>query len=782
MPRATWTQTNFNGGEWSPLTYGRIDIAKYKNALALCQNYVTQLQGGLTRRPGTRFVAAGKYSGAPTGSEIRLVRFEFSVTQAYILEFGNSYLRFYTNDGQLLNGGVPYEISTPYPAVDIWGMSFAQSADTLYIAHPNHPPMKLQRLGATNWQLSTINFQDGPYLPINTTSTTATPSGTSGAVTVTFSSVAGVNGGAGFSINDVGRPLRIKSGGVWLWGTITVVTNPTTITWTVAAPNGQQVPTQATATANISAGSVFSITVTNGGGGYGASPPSVSISGGGGSGAVAYANLSNGVVTSITMSVTGTGYSSAPTVTIAAPAAIVASTTTFWRLGVWSVGAASIGGQPNYPACVVFNQDRLIWAGPPAYPNRIDGSNVSDYENMAPSNIDGTIIDSNAISFSLNANTVNAIRWMVSDEWGLLVGTAGGEWVVSPSNLQQAITPTNINAKQTTSYGVAPVAAVRVGKSTLFVQRTQRKLREMTYQFVISTFQAPDISLVSEHLTKTGFKQIGVQLAPQQIIWLVRNDGVLIGLTYDKDQEVAGWHQHIIGGFSDAGQTQNAVVESVACIPSPDVTRDEVWLVVRRYINGQSVRYVEVMTKFWEDGDDIRNGVFLDSSASYNGAPTTTISGLTWLTGQTVGVLGDGATHPDVVVDNTGKITLQRSVSIAQVGLKYTSAGKTMRIEAGGADGPAQGKLKRIHRTIFRFFQTVGHILTANANGLPAIPEPFRDSSMRMDNPVGLYSGDMRYAWEGTWDLEGQVSWQQTDPLPSNITMLSAQLETQDGG
>ena len=105
-----------------------------------------------------------------------------------------------------------------------------------------------------------------------------------------------------------------------------------------------------------------------------------------------------------------------------------------------------------------------------------------------------------------------------------------------------------------------------------------------------------------------------------------------------------------------------------------------------------------------------------------------------------------------------------------------------MRIEAGGADGPAQGKLKRIHRTIFRFFQTVGHILNANVNGLPAIPEPFRDSSMRMDNPVGLYSGDMRYAWEGTWDLEGQVSWQQTDPLPSNITMLAVQLETQDGG
>lgn len=779
MPRATWTQTNFNGGEWSPLTYGRIDIAKYKNALALCQNYVTQLQGGLTRRPGTRYVAATKYSGA---SAARLQRFEFSITQAYVLEFGISYIRFYTNDGLLLNGGMPYEVPTPYTSPELFDLSFAQSADTLYIAHPNHPPMKLQRFGATNWVLSTINFLDGPYLPINITSTTLTPSGSTGAVTVTASSTAGINNGNGFSYQDVGRPLRIKAGGVWLWGTITAVATTTSITWTVAAPTGAQVPTQATATANISAGSVFSITVTNGGSGYGASPPSVTISGGGGSGAVAYATLTNGVVTSITMSVTGTGYTSAPTVTISPPATIVPSTTTFWRLGVWSVGSASIGGQPNYPACVVFNQDRLIWAGSPAYPNRIDGSNVSDYENMAPSNIDGTIVDSNAISFSLNANTVNAIRWMVSDEWGLLVGTAGGEWVVAPSNLQQAITPTNINAKQTTSYGVAPVPAVRVGKSTLFVQRTQRKLREMTYQFVISTFQAPDISLISEHLTKTGFKQLGVQLAPQQIVWMVRNDGVLIGMTYDKDQEVAGWHQHIIGGYSDAGQTQAAVVESVACIPSPDTTRDEVWLLVRRYVNGQTVRYVEVMTKFWEDGDDIRNGVFLDSSAAYNGSPTSTISGLTWLAGQTVGVLGDGATHPDVTVSNAGTVALQRQVSIAQVGLKYTSAAKTMKIEAGGADGPAQGKYKRIHRAIFRFFQTVGHILTANANGSPAIPEPFRDSSMPMDQAVGLFSGDQRYAWEGTWDLDGQISWQQTDPLPSNITMLAAQLETQDGG
>jgi hypothetical protein len=757
MPRATWLQTNFNAGEWSPLTYGRVELAKYKNALATCLNYVPMLQGGLTRRPGFRYVAEVKNSA----NAVRLQRFEFSITQAYVLEFGPNYIRFYTNGGQLLNLGVPYEVATTYTASELFQLSFAQSADVLYIAHPAHPPAKLQRLGATNWTLTNISFLDGPYLPVNTTATTLTPSGATGAVTVTASA-------ATFAPTDVGRSLRIKAGGVWLWGTITAYASPTSVTWTISPPIGSQVPSTALATANISAGSVFSITITNGGGGYGASPPAVGIAGGGGAGAVAFATVTNGVVTAITMSVTGAGYATPPTVTVAAPAAIVPSSTTFWRMGVWS---STLG----YPACVVFNQDRLMWAGSPSYPNRIDGSNTSDYENMAPSSADGTVVDSNALAFSLNANTVNAIRWMVSDEWGLLVGTAGGEWVVSPSNLQQAMTPTNINAKQTTSYGVANIAPIRVGKSTMFVQRTGRKLREMTYEYVINTFRSPDISLVSEHLTKSGLKQIAVALAPQQQVWFSRNDGTLIGMAYDKDQEISGWHQHAVGGT-------NALVESVAAIPSPDTTRDDLWVSVNRTINGVTKRYVELASKYWEDGDAIQNAVFLDSSAAYTGVPTTTVSGLTWLPGETVGVLADGATHPDCVVSGAGVITLDRSASVVQVGLKYTSRGKTLRIEAGGADGPAQGKLKRIHRIIVRFFQTVGMILPGNANGSPAIPEPFRSSDMAMDQPVGLFTGDKRWAWEGSYDLEGQVTWEQTDPLPSNVLMVAAQLETQDGG
>lgn len=769
MPRVSWIQSNFNGGEWSPLTHGRVDMAKYKNGLAQSLNYVPMMQGGLTRRPGTRFVAEVKNSANP----VRLIRFEFSITQAYVLEFGPGYLRFYTNDGQLLNGGVPYEIATPYAASELFDIAYAQSADTLYLAHPNHPPAKLQRFGATDWTLTPISFLDGPYLPINVASTTLTPSGTSGTVTVTASSTTGINNNAGFQASDVGRALRIECSATWIWGTIASVISPTQITWTVYQA---QAPRTAVLQTSVSGGSIFGVTVVDGGYGYGASPPSISFDAGS-TQAIAYASVSNGVVSGITMSLTGLGYSPGAGAYASAPTAIAAASTTFWRLGVWN----SANG---YPQAVVFNQDRLIWAGCPQYPNRLDGSNVSDYENMSPTNIDGTVVDSNAVAFTLNSNTVSAIRWMVSDEWGLLIGTAGGEWVAVGANgatYNSPITPSSIIVKQTTSYGGIGIPPVRVGKSTLFIQRTGRKLREMTYQYVINTFQAPDISLVSEHLTKSGLKQMGLVAAPQQIVWMCTNAGALNGMVYDKDQELIGWFSCQLGGFYDAANTLPPQVESVACIPSPDVTRDELWVLVNRNINGVNHRYVEVMTKSWEDGDVLANAVFVDSSASYSGAPTTTISGLTWLEGQTVGVLADGSVHPDCIVDSTGKITLSRSASTVQVGLKYTSAGKTLRIEAGGGDGPAQGKLKRLHRAAFRFFQSVGFITAPAVNGLAAYPENFRDSSMPMDQPVALFTGDKRWSWEGTYELEGQIAWQQTDPLPQTILLIAAQLETQDG-
>lgn len=724
MPRATWMQTNFNGGEWSPLTSGRVNLEKYKNALSLCRNYVPTPQGGITRRPGFKWAAEVKDSS----KRARLQRFEFSTTQAYVLEFGPSYIRFYANDGQLqtsgvaaynnatayaigdlvTNGGVTYyciaattgnappnatywyahtgtiyEIPTPYAEADLFNLNFAQSADVLYIVHPSYPPRKLQRLGATKWTLSTISFRDGPYLIANTSSTTLTSSVAGpGAATVTASAVTGINNDTGFQASDVGRIIRLKSGSTWGWGTITAVGSTTSITvnWTVAV---------------------------------------------------------------------GT------------------SAATTWRLGVW-------GATNGYPVSVCFHEDRLVFAGCTQYPQRLDGSNTSDYENFSPSATDGTIADSNAYSFSLNSNTVNAVRWIQSDERGMVIGTAGGEWIVRGSSVtNSALTPTNVSAKQPSTFGSAAVQAVKVGKGTLFVQRNARRLRELAYVYTVDGFMAPDISQLAEHLPGRGIKQMAVQWTPYQVIWACCNDGSLISLTYDREQEIVGWAQHTIGG--------NGTVESVACIPSSDSRRDELWALTNRTIGGTTKRYVEYSAKYWENGDAVKDCVFLDSAATYSGTPVSTISGLSYLEGQTVSVLADGAAHPDCVV-SSGNISLQRSASTVQVGLSYNSEGQTQRIEAGGADGTAQGKLKRIHRVIFRFFQSIGLTVQANWNGAPAIEEPFRDSSMPMDNGVTPYTGDKRWAWEGTWETEGFVAWKQSQPLPSNILALVVQLETQDGG
>lgn len=239
MPRATYTQASFNAGEWSPLLFGRTDLPKRRNAVGPTLNYVGTLQGPETRRPGTAYVAATADS-----SNVRLQPFEFSTTQVYILEFTPGQVRFYTNGGQLLSGGSPYAVVTPYTAADLPGLYFTQSADVLYIVHPSYPPKTLSRLGATNWVLADMVFQDGPYLPRNVTATklscSASTPGTTGA-TVTADSTAGINDGAGFQSSDVGRLLRINNTTTgapdWVQAVITAVTDSTHVTVNIVGLN-----------------------------------------------------------------------------------------------------------------------------------------------------------------------------------------------------------------------------------------------------------------------------------------------------------------------------------------------------------------------------------------------------------------------------------------------------------------------------------------------------------------------------------------------------------------
>lgn len=435
--------------------------------------------------------------------------------------------------------------------------------------------------------------------------------------------------------------------------------------------------------------------------------------------------------------------------------------TTDWRLGLWS-------DTTGWPAAVIFYQDRLYWGGSTGAPQRIDGSRTGDYPNYSPTETDGTVVDDNAVAYTLNANNVNQIRWFLDDEKALIVGTVGGEWVVRPSTLGEALTPTNIRATRATEYGSADVAGVRAGRAGLFLQRGGRKLREFAYVFEDDGFRAPDVSLLAEDLLRGGIVDVVHQAQPQPQIWMARADGRLIGMAYEREQDVVGAHQHILGGT-------DVVVESLAVIPN--ATGDELWMSVTRTINGATVRYIEVLDDLWDESRNQNEAVYVDSSLTYSGDPATSIVGLFHLEGETVSALVDGAAHPDVVV-TSGAITLERAGSTVVVGLPYQSDLETLRIEAGAADGTAQGKLKRIHDVKVLLHQTLGLKFGRDASNLDELT--FRSASDLLSTAVPLFDGIKNLEWEDNYGFDGRQYFRSDQPFPATISALMPQVVTED--
>ena len=776
MARVAVQLTNFTGGELSPRLDGRNDLAKYASGCSTLENLVVYPHGSAARRPGTTFVSEVKDSTKKT----RLIPFEFSTTQTYMLEFGDQYIRFYKDNGQILSGGSAYEISTPYLEAELFDLKFAQSADVMYICHPNHEAEKLSRTGHTSWSLTDVDFLDGPYLDTNISTTTITMSAHTVGTgrTMTASAVTGINGGSGFLTTDVGRLVRFRDG----YGKITGRTNTTVVTVEILKDMGSS---------------------------------SASID--------------------------------------------------------WSLGAFS--DTTGHPSCVTFFEQRLVFAATINNPQTVYFSKSGDYENM-DANIGGTIADDDAIIYTIASNQVNAIRFMTATRT-LIIGTAGGEFAVSGGGADNAITPTNILIKKQSNHGAANIDAISVGNATLFLQRARRKIRELAYNFDVDGYVAPDMTILAEHITEGGLTQVAYQQEPNQIIYATREDGELVGLTYQREQQVTAWHRHIFGGrfgiatitVSDyanistgtkltltksdgttvdfnsttgtAGtnefktQTNNdttatnlknainahanftatvssavvtvtetsheatgyltiksfdttrltatsegkAMVESVAVVPTDD-KEYQTWVIVKRTINGTTKRYVEYLNELDFDQTDNTTFNFLDSALSYSGSPATNISGLTHLEGQVVSILADGATHPNKTV-SSGAITLDRASKNVKVGLAFTSLLQTMRIDAGSQDGTSQGKTKRIYDITVRMFETIGIEVGPDLSEMERIP--FRTSANLMDEGIPPFTGDKEVEFRGNYETDGFIFVRQTQPLPLTLLSLYPRLITNDG-
>lgn len=757
MPKASPIRSSFNAGELSPLMDGRVDIAKYTNGCRRLENFIPAVQGPAVRRAGTRFVAEVKSSANRTW----LVRFEFNVTQAYAIEFGHQYIRFFTNHGQLLSSGVPYEIASPYSAADLtdsdgtFNLDIVQSGDVLYIAHPSYPLQRLARYGNTNWTITPVEFADGPFLDQNINrSITVYASGATGSVTLTASS--GI-----FSAAMVGSYVYLEPADL-----------STIKPWTA----GQEFTTNPYGTYRRSDGKTY-ICRTNG------TPSSGKVwrtggdkpvhtygteADGGGQGVMGTTSERDGLDWEFVDAGYGyvkiTGYTNSTTVTATVagrwplPQGVIGSGKATFR---WALGAFS--GVEGYPTKVTFFRERLCLAKG----QRLYFSVAGDFENMATKNDSGEVVADRAIIVTISSDETNRIEWLVPTQ-ALIIGTAGGELACQENATTEAFAPGNVKIDQQTSDGSKSVTPARVGYSTLFVQRSGRKLKEMAYNFQQNGYITNDMTVLSEHITKGGLVQLAWHKEPYVVLWCVRGDGVLLGFTFNKEQEVIGWHRHPM---------TNGIVESVCCIPSPDKTRDDLWMIVRRTIDGVTKRYVEYLEREYREGDDQTDCYYVDCGATYDGVPADQISGLDWLEGQTVQVLADGAAHPDRVVE-AGAITLQREASKVHVGIGYPSVLQTNRIEAGAGDGTAQGKTKRLNKVVIRFLNTLGALAGPDADTLDEIE--FRSASDPMDEAPPLFTGDKMVEWPDGYNFDGYVMVKQAQPLPMTVVAIMPQVHTFD--
>ena len=762
--RAAPSQVNFGNGEISPLLKARTDIQRYAASVDSLVNFIPTTQGAATRRPGTFFVAEVKNSF----QNVELIEFKFNDVQAYIIEAGDQYFRFYRNQGRILDSGTGaiFELVTPYFHTDVAQLRFVQSADVLFIFHPDYAPRKLTRRDHDDWTIEEMDFFDGPYLPTNETAHTLScnPATVGTNRTLTLSNIAGLNDGQGFLSTDVGRLFRLQHGSVIGFCEVTLFLSATQVRVTVVQ--------------------AFSSTAA----------------------------------------------------------------TTNWRAGLWS---ATTG----FPSAATFHEGRMFFNGGGGDPQGIYASVVDDFENMQPTEFDGTVADDLAVSLTINTNDVNIARSLISDEKGLLTLTDGGEHLVDGGGGGAKITPTSIRSRQQTSYGCSNIQAIRANDSILFVQRFGRKVREARFDFYTDKFRADDLSLLAEHITVSGIKKIIFQSEKQPLMWAVLNDGSLASLTYDRDEQQlrAGWARHVFGGQSTDGGAK-PLVKTCATIPSTSSPYNEVWYVVQRLINGSVKQYIELLTDIWETGFERDTAFFVDAGLSRGDFKTitsitkanplnvlaighgfstgntvsidgvqgmtavnhrtftvtvvsadsftldgidglsdefefyssggrvirhgTVVSGLTHLAGETVDFFGD-CMFQQVEVNSSGIATLPSSVGFLTVGLHYDSDMKLLRMDAGAADGTAQSKLRYTNAVDIFVTETRG-LKVGFDFGDDLNDTQFRDADDPPNFGPDLFDGFVETLLNGTYDKENQLCLRISDAFPGTILGVYPKIKTED--
>jgi hypothetical protein len=437
-----------------------------------------------------------------------------------------------------------------------------------------------------------------------------------------------------------------------------------------------------------------------------------------------------------------------------------------WQIAYWSDGT-------GWPRVGVFFNDSLFMGGNTDAPDMVAGSRTGAYEDFTQRTPINEVLDDSALVIRLNSRRLSRVQWLETDERGLLIGTGSAEWVVSASNADAALTAKNVKARSSTARGSAFVEPVKVDRQVLYVQAARRTVREYAYVFQSDGYASPSMSLFASQMGVPRFAQMAYSAEPHNLVWMRRDDGSVVCLTYNREENVIGWHSHSFSG----------VVECVASKPSATDKQDILWIVVNRTINGQTKRYIERLMPFWDFDSTLDTAHFVDSGLRYEGAATDIIYGLTHLEGKAVEGLADGIPFGPLTVTN-GRITLPFEAENVVVGLPFTSEAETSNIEAGAADGTAQGKVKRPHNVSIQLWDTAdGEVGRLNEdNGENEWRDiKYEDPAYEMAGTTTLFSGICGpFDMPGGYGKRGSIMFRQTKPLPFNVIAILPQTTTQD--
>lgn len=868
------------GGEVSPSLYGRVDNPKYKTGLATCRNFICRPQGPAQNRRGFAFVRAAKYSDRPC----RLIPFEFSNNDTMVLEFGDRYIRFHTQEATLLNSdGTPYEISTPYSSDDIFKINYCQSADVLTLVHGGYAPRELKRYSAYDWRLEEIKFgsllaaptitgvtyvangntsenrftykykvtalkdtddgtveseasaaysilcnlywddslnkitwsavagaeryrvyksRSGIYGYIGETESTSfednniaadegvTPPRWDGApwtVNGAVTSVSVVNGGSGYGADGVPY-LKSFNAGQYLTETnkdpkdtdgftarlLDSYTAPTTeASVTIQMTRSKSTTSHSThyiyrvSSLSISGGEGYSSPrlqiYYNGsviaGSNYGESPlvfsatfgvssnrPSLIVSDATGSGASVEPVVSNGKITGVKLLNGGSGYTS--------PSIKVVSS-----VGSGAAFSVTVSTGGDYPGAVTYYEQRRCFGGTPMKPQMLwmtRPGTETDMSYTIPTQ------DDNRIKFRISAQRVSQVKHLCPLSQ-LLVLTDYAVFRVSPQN-SDALTPASAAVKpQVNGIGASDVTPTLIGSNLVFTEARSGHVMELGYEWSRGGFTCGDVSVMAPHFfEKARAVDSAYMASPDPIIWYALSDGTLLGLTYMPEQQVAAFHRH---------DTVNGAFESVCCVAEGN--EDALYAVVRRIINGSTVRYIERMRETVYDS--LENCFFVDCGATYEGTETDTLSGLDHLEGCEVAVLADGGVLPHETVKD-GKITIEVPAREIQVGLPITAELKTLPLAVGLQDGSmGRGHSKNINQVWLQVYQSSGIFVGPSFDDLVEIKQRFQETYGTPPEPI---SDQVDAVLPGRWTDTGQICLRQEDPLPLMIVGICAELAT----